>query len=32
MKVTLLPDVTPGSGPRSVAIGTFDGVHLGTAR
>jgi riboflavin kinase/FMN adenylyltransferase len=29
MKVTLLPDVDPGSGPRSVAIGTFDGVHLG---
>lgn len=29
MKVTLLPDVNPGSGPRSVAIGTFDGVHLG---
>jgi riboflavin kinase/FMN adenylyltransferase len=29
MKVTELPDVAPGSGPRSVAIGTFDGVHLG---
>jgi riboflavin kinase / FMN adenylyltransferase len=29
MKVTLLPDVDAGSGPRSVAIGTFDGVHLG---
>jgi FAD synthase len=29
MKVTLLPDLEPGSGPRSVAIGTFDGVHLG---
>ncbi|MGZ5338185.1 MAG: riboflavin biosynthesis protein RibF [Thermoleophilaceae bacterium] len=29
MKVTLLPDLNPGSGPRSVAIGTFDGVHLG---
>jgi riboflavin kinase/FMN adenylyltransferase len=29
MKVTLLPDVDPQSGPRSVAIGTFDGVHLG---
>jgi riboflavin kinase / FMN adenylyltransferase len=29
MKVTLLPDVAPGSGPREVAIGTFDGVHLG---
>jgi riboflavin kinase / FMN adenylyltransferase len=29
MKVTPLPDVQQGSGPRSVAIGTFDGVHLG---
>jgi riboflavin kinase/FMN adenylyltransferase len=29
MKVTQLPDVEPGSGSRSVAIGTFDGVHLG---
>jgi riboflavin kinase / FMN adenylyltransferase len=29
MKVTQLPDIEPGSGPRSVAIGTFDGVHLG---
>jgi riboflavin kinase/FMN adenylyltransferase len=29
MKVTELPDVEPGSGPRNVAIGTFDGVHLG---
>jgi riboflavin kinase / FMN adenylyltransferase len=29
MKVTPLPDVEPASGPRSVAIGTFDGVHLG---
>jgi riboflavin kinase/FMN adenylyltransferase len=29
MKVTPLPDVEPGSGPRDVAIGTFDGVHLG---
>jgi riboflavin kinase / FMN adenylyltransferase len=29
MKVTQLPEVEPGSGPRSVAIGTFDGVHLG---
>jgi len=29
MKVSLLPDVEPGSGPRKVAIGTFDGVHLG---
>jgi riboflavin kinase / FMN adenylyltransferase len=29
MKVTQLPDVEPGSAPREVAIGTFDGVHLG---
>jgi len=29
MKVTLLPEVEPGTGSRSVAIGTFDGVHLG---
>jgi riboflavin kinase / FMN adenylyltransferase len=29
MKVTQLPEVEPGSGPRSAAIGTFDGVHLG---
>jgi len=29
MKVASLPDVEPGSGPRRVAIGTFDGVHLG---
>jgi riboflavin kinase / FMN adenylyltransferase len=29
MKVTQLPQVEPGSGPRNVAIGTFDGVHLG---
>jgi riboflavin kinase/FMN adenylyltransferase len=29
MRVTQLPDVEPGSGARSVAIGTFDGVHLG---
>jgi riboflavin kinase/FMN adenylyltransferase len=29
MRVTPLPEVQPGSGPRSVAIGTFDGVHLG---
>jgi riboflavin kinase/FMN adenylyltransferase len=29
MKVTQLPEVEPGSGPRHVAIGTFDGVHLG---
>jgi riboflavin kinase / FMN adenylyltransferase len=29
MKVTPLPEVERGSGSRSVAIGTFDGVHLG---
>jgi riboflavin kinase/FMN adenylyltransferase len=29
MKVTLLDDVDRESGPRGVAIGTFDGVHLG---
>jgi riboflavin kinase / FMN adenylyltransferase len=29
MKVVSLPDVEPGTGPRRVAIGTFDGVHLG---
>lgn len=29
MKVSQLSEVSPGSGPRSVAIGTFDGVHLG---
>jgi riboflavin kinase/FMN adenylyltransferase len=29
MKVLSLNDVEPGTGPRSVAIGTFDGVHLG---
>ena len=29
MKVAELTEVEPGSGPRSVAIGTFDGVHLG---
>jgi riboflavin kinase/FMN adenylyltransferase len=29
MKVVSLPDVEPGSGPRTVAIGTFDGVHRG---
>jgi riboflavin kinase / FMN adenylyltransferase len=29
MKVTPLPEVEPGTGARSVAIGTFDGVHLG---
>ncbi len=28
MKVTRLPDVARGA-PRSVAVGTFDGVHLG---
>ncbi len=28
MKVTRLPDVRPAEG-RSVAVGTFDGVHLG---
>src|ERR671916_1463346 len=29
MKVLSLNEVEPDSGPRSVAIGTFDGVHLG---
>jgi riboflavin kinase/FMN adenylyltransferase len=29
MKVTQLQDLPLGSGPRDVAIGTFDGVHLG---
>jgi riboflavin kinase/FMN adenylyltransferase len=29
MKVLSLHDVERGSGPRSIAIGTFDGVHLG---
>jgi riboflavin kinase/FMN adenylyltransferase len=29
MRVTQLPDLQRGSGPRDVAIGTFDGVHLG---
>src|SRR4051812_22318369 len=29
MKVSQLQEVEPGSGPRDVAIGTFDGVHLG---
>ena len=29
MKVLSLTEVEPGSGPRSVAIGTFDGIHLG---
>jgi riboflavin kinase/FMN adenylyltransferase len=29
MKVTQLQDVERGSGARNVAIGTFDGVHLG---
>ena len=28
MKVTPLPDVEPGRA-RSIAVGTFDGVHLG---
>jgi riboflavin kinase / FMN adenylyltransferase len=29
MRVLQLPEVEPGTGSRSVAIGTFDGVHLG---
>ena len=29
MKVMPLPEVETGAGARSVAIGTFDGVHLG---
>src|SRR5687768_6261122 len=29
MRVVSLNDVEPGSRPRSVAIGTFDGVHRG---
>jgi riboflavin kinase / FMN adenylyltransferase len=29
MKVVSLPDAEPGPGRRRVAIGTFDGVHLG---
>jgi riboflavin kinase/FMN adenylyltransferase len=29
MKVVSLLEVEPGSGPRRVAIGTFDGVHRG---
>jgi riboflavin kinase / FMN adenylyltransferase len=29
MRVVSLPDAEPGSGGRHVAIGTFDGVHLG---
>jgi riboflavin kinase / FMN adenylyltransferase len=29
MKVTSLPDLAPGGPRRRVAIGTFDGVHLG---
>ncbi len=29
MKVTRLPDVQKRAGGRSVAVGTFDGVHLG---
>jgi riboflavin kinase / FMN adenylyltransferase len=29
MNVSKLQEVEPGTGPRKVAIGTFDGVHLG---
>jgi riboflavin kinase/FMN adenylyltransferase len=29
MRVTPLPELPPASAPRTVAIGTFDGVHLG---
>jgi riboflavin kinase/FMN adenylyltransferase len=29
MKVSQLSEVQPGPAPRSVAVGTFDGVHLG---
>jgi riboflavin kinase / FMN adenylyltransferase len=29
VEVTRLPDVEPREGGRSVAVGTFDGVHLG---
>ena len=29
MKVVSLPDVERGTDPRRVAVGTFDGVHLG---
>jgi riboflavin kinase/FMN adenylyltransferase len=29
MRIVSLSDVEPGSGPRRVAIGTFDGVHRG---
>jgi riboflavin kinase/FMN adenylyltransferase len=29
MRVTPLPELPPPSGSRTVAIGTFDGVHLG---
>ena len=29
MRVSSLHDFEPGTGPRGVAIGTFDGVHLG---
>ncbi len=29
MKVTSLPDVRKGDSPRRVAIGTFDGLHVG---
>jgi riboflavin kinase / FMN adenylyltransferase len=29
MRVAQLSEIEPGSGPRNVAIGMFDGVHLG---
>jgi riboflavin kinase/FMN adenylyltransferase len=29
MRVTPLPELSPAPAPRTVAIGTFDGVHLG---
>ena len=29
MKALQLHEVEPGTGPRDIAIGTFDGVHLG---
>jgi riboflavin kinase/FMN adenylyltransferase len=29
MKVTRLPDLVPGASGRHVAVGTFDGVHMG---
>lgn len=32
MRVTRLPDVEPRERPRHVAVGTFDGVHLGHRR